>query len=268
MEVKRIASLGAGVQSSTMVLLAKHGEIPMFDAAIFADTGGESKVTMDYLDYLETLLPFPLYRVMHKEGLTKSIERAAAGDTTRSGNPPFFTESGDGSGGILSRVCTSEFKIGPIKKKVRELFGLKPRQRAKDIKCIQSIGISLDEIQRMNVSRDKWIEFEYPLVDLRMRRGDCLEWMMAHGYEEPPRSACVYCPYHDDRMWRKIKDTDPDGWAEAVRIDKLIRDGVGGTKSKLYLHNSLKPLEEVDLSTDVDRGQMTFLDECSGNCFV
>ena len=168
----------------------------------------------------------------------------------------------------MSRVCTSEFKIGPIKKKVRELFGLKPRQRAKDIKCIQSIGISLDEIQRMNVSRDKWIEFEYPLVDLRMRRGDCLEWMMAHGYEEPPRSACVYCPYHDDRMWRKIKDTDPDGWAEAVRIDKLIRDGVGGTKSKLYLHNSLKPLEEVDLSTDVDRGQMTFLDECSGNCFV
>ena len=59
-----------------------------------------------------------------------------------------------------------------------------------------------------------------------------------------------------------------DGWAEAVRIDKLIRDGVGGTKSKLYLHNSLKPLEEVDLSTDVDRGQMTFLDKCSGNCFV
>ena len=268
MEVKRIASLGAGVQSSTMVLLAKHGEIPMFDCAIFADTGGESKVTMDYLDWLEGEVPFPVYRVMHKDGLTKSIERAATGDATRSGNPPFYTEN-NGKGGILSRVCTAEFKINPIKKRVRELFGLKPRQRArKDMMCYQSIGISLDEIQRMNESRDKWIEFHYPLVDLRMNRGDCLEWMKRHGYPEPPRSACVYCPYHNDRMWRKIKTTDPDGWDEAVRIDKLIRNGVGTTTSKLYLHNSLQPLDEVDLSSDVDRGQLTFLDECSGNCFV
>ena len=37
-----ILNLGAGVQSSTMALMAAHGEItPMPDVAIFADTGWE-----------------------------------------------------------------------------------------------------------------------------------------------------------------------------------------------------------------------------------
>lgn len=36
----RALSLGAGVQSTTMALMAAHGEIgPMPDCAIFADTG-------------------------------------------------------------------------------------------------------------------------------------------------------------------------------------------------------------------------------------
>lgn len=40
----RALSLGAGVQSTTMALMAAHGEIgPMPDCAIFADTGWEPK---------------------------------------------------------------------------------------------------------------------------------------------------------------------------------------------------------------------------------
>lgn len=37
----RILSLGAGVQSSTLALMAEHGEIEKPDYAIFADTGWE-----------------------------------------------------------------------------------------------------------------------------------------------------------------------------------------------------------------------------------
>ena len=51
-----IISLGAGVQSSTMALMAKHGEIkPMPDCAIFADTQAEPKKVYDWLDWLENL---------------------------------------------------------------------------------------------------------------------------------------------------------------------------------------------------------------------
>ena len=59
-----IISLGAGVQSSTMALMAAHGEIgPMPTAAIFADTQAEPPSVYKWLDWLEERLPFPVYRV-------------------------------------------------------------------------------------------------------------------------------------------------------------------------------------------------------------
>jgi hypothetical protein len=39
----RLLSLGAGVQSTAVLLLACDGAIPPFDAAYFADTGWEPK---------------------------------------------------------------------------------------------------------------------------------------------------------------------------------------------------------------------------------
>ena len=56
-----IISLGAGVQSSTMALMAACGEItPMPVAAIFADTQNEPKSVYVWLDWLEKQLPFPV----------------------------------------------------------------------------------------------------------------------------------------------------------------------------------------------------------------
>ncbi len=54
MKTLRVLSLGAGVQSTTLALMIEKGEIPMVDAAIFADTGAEPKAVYDHLDWLET----------------------------------------------------------------------------------------------------------------------------------------------------------------------------------------------------------------------
>ena len=65
----QIISLGAGVQSSTMALMAAHGEItPMPDAAIFANVGDgcEPQEVYDWLEYLKTQLPFPVYTVSNR----------------------------------------------------------------------------------------------------------------------------------------------------------------------------------------------------------
>jgi len=40
-------SLGAGIQSSTVLLLACEGVIPRFDVALFADTGWEPRAVYD-----------------------------------------------------------------------------------------------------------------------------------------------------------------------------------------------------------------------------
>lgn len=50
----RILSLGAGVQSSALALMAKHGEISgdMPVAAIFADTKAEPRRVYEWLNWL------------------------------------------------------------------------------------------------------------------------------------------------------------------------------------------------------------------------
>ncbi|WP_406079207.1 hypothetical protein [Micromonospora sp. NBC_00858] len=51
----RYLSLGAGVQSSCLLLLAVRGEIPTFNAAVFADTGWEPTAVYAHVRRLERL---------------------------------------------------------------------------------------------------------------------------------------------------------------------------------------------------------------------
>ena len=275
-----ILSLGAGVQSSALALMSEKGDAPKVDCAIFADPGAEKLGTYEWLDWLESQLSFPVHRVMEKDGLTKSLEASAA-TGTRTANAPFYAKIGEfreyqgeliqisEREGMLRRTCTQEFKIKPIERKTREILGVAPGRRVPGgVKVNSMQGISVDEIQRMRESTRQWMTFTYPLVEMRLSRHDCKRWMGQNGYPEPPRSACVYCPYHSNNEWRDLRDNDSAGWQEAVRVDALIRSGHQETEQELYVHQSLKPLPEVDLTTDEDHGQMTFMAECEGHCGV
>ena len=96
----RILSLGAGVQSSTLALMIQRGEIPMVDAAIFADTMGEPKLVYEWLDWLEKQLSFPVYRV-NKGNLREDMIRAV------DGKYKFLTEKYKSR---IPKVCTSNTK--------------------------------------------------------------------------------------------------------------------------------------------------------------
>lgn len=264
--MKHFISLGAGVQSSTMALMAAHGEItPMPDAAIFADTQAEPSSVYQWLNRLESLLPFPVYRVS-AGSLRQQIVLAMKGEARMDARPPFFV----GSGGMLNRQCTEDYKLRPIQKKVRELAGIKPKSRGpKDIAVEQWIGISFDELDRMKGSQFRWLRLSYPLVERRITRTDCLRWLNIHDYPEPPKSACTFCPYHNDAMWREMKLSDPESFLDAVEIDKIIRPGVGTQKSNWFIHRSLVPLSEVKFANAEDLGQYNlFRNECEGMCGV
>jgi hypothetical protein len=261
-------SLGAGVQSSTLALMAAKGIIkPMPDAAIFADTGWESDEVMENLDSLINKLPYPVHIVQNRN-LKDDLETFVKEKTFIP--IPFNTETESGKSGFLRRQCTREYKIEPITKKIKELCGIKKGCRALGkIEVNLWIGISLDEINRMKPNRTKWINNVWPLIDKRMTRSDCLNWFDSQGYKRPVKSSCIPCPYHNDLDWRNMKLNHPDQWQEALRVDRLIRNGTRGTKEKLFIHQSLKPLEEVDLETLEDKGQLNmFDDECEGMCGV
>src|SRR5690606_33579649 len=94
-------------------------------------------------------------------------------------------------------------------------------------------------------------------------------WLQRNGYPVPMKSACIGCPFHDDRYWRDMRDNRPEEWADAVDFDRQIRTGLRGVLHEAYLHRSLVPLDQVDLSTDRDYGQPNLFEmECEGMCGV
>lgn len=279
--MKHIISLGAGVQSSTMALMAAHGEItPMPDAAIFADTQAEPNSVYIWLDWLEKMLPFPTYRVtigsLTNRALT--MKRTADDRLYSKTDIPFFTKNADGSQGkIRFRSCTRDFKLAPLRKKQREIAAV-PRgygKRICDLKngapplVISWQGISFDEIYRMKPSREAWCEHRFPLIDLRMSRGDCLKWMEAHSYPKPPRSACIYCPFHNDQEWIRLRDEEPQEFMRAVAFESAlqqIKSASSNFRSTPFLHRSLVPLKDVQFKND--HQDNLFNNECEGMCGV
>jgi hypothetical protein len=263
-----ILSLGAGVQSSTLALMAAAGEVtPMPTAAIFADTQAEPKEVYDYLAYLTPLLPFPVH-IVTSGNIESDFLRALADPSERCGQPPFFVWSEEKQAlNVLWRKCTKEYKLDPIRRKTRELRGGRL--------VSQWIGISLDEAHRMKPSGVQYIENAYPLIDKRMKRHDCLRWMEKGGYKTPPKSACRFCPYINNARLRTMRDTHPEEWQKLVAFDHAMRTTqkatVNGARitGTLYVHRSCKPIDEVDLSTEMDQGQGDlFGNECEGLCGV
>lgn len=321
-------SLGAGVQSSVMALMAARGELtPMPEFAVFADTQDEPQSVYRWLDWLEKQLPFPVHRVSYGK-LSDSAKRVITSkksgrDYCKGGIPMFqrrlpkevpchcmhvlqdelsrtdgkcvcttwkggkprpcilhaeqkrcsdcggtgkVIQDVGGAGGLLRRQCTSRFKIEPIQRFVRAMAKKEPSR----IPAEQWIGISMDEVIRMKPSRVAFIENRWPLIEVKMTRQDCLAWAKKANLPEPPRSACVYCPYHSDAEWVRLRTEEPEEFLKAVELERVFR----GSWSKqnalknadVYLHRSCVTLDKVKFDTSGKRSG--FGNECEGMCGV
>ena len=282
-EMLEILSLGAGVQSSTILLMSCIGELPKLDAAIFADTQWEPPAVYRHLLFLEAqakVAGIPVYRVTFGNIKEHAINLQVAqkhrtGDSEWQGQSygamPFHTRKADGTTGIIRGQCTHRYKVRPIEAKIRELAGVPSRARLKEVLVRQWYGISMDEIGRMRTADKTWIDNYYPLVEMRMDRDDCLQWFNDRGFPEAPKSACVACPFRSKEQWRTIK-ADPELWAEAVAFDEAIRHPKG-LRAEAFVFSGAIPLKDADLRSvsqkEQEGGQMNLFDnDCSGHCGV
>lgn len=97
----RALSLSAGVQSTTLALMAAHGEIvPMPDCAIFADTGWEPQAVYDHFAWLMSpnVLPFPVHIV--SDGNIRE-QLIAAGQGNRWASIPAFAKTVTPAGAVV-----------------------------------------------------------------------------------------------------------------------------------------------------------------------
>lgn len=263
---KRVLSLGAGVQSTTLALAAARGDVgPMPDCAIFADTGWEPRAVREHLARLRDRLPFPV----HVVSAGNIREDVIARRNTTGGQyaaVPWFVLNPDGTKGMGRRQCTKEYKLQPISRKLRELLGVGPRARIKPGAVEMWVGISMDEIARMKPSRVQWQVNRWPLIEAGMSRADCIRWM-AERQETAPKSSCIGCPFHTNAMWRDMRDNSPAEWADACEVDRQMRLGDGGKmRGQEFMHPSMLPLSEAPIGGD-DR-QLGFDLECEGMCGV
>jgi len=267
--VKHIISLGAGVQSSTMALMAAHGEItPMPDVAIFADTGWESSEVYRWLAWLEGELPFPIVRVRRKgRNLGELAIAVSRGIASRAGSsiPPWHLANPTG---MLPIQCSKEFKTRVIQRYIREtLLGLQRGQAGpKEIAIYQWLGMSLDEAHRQKDCEHKYIKNCYPLIEKEMTRRDCLDWMASNAYPRPPRSSCIFCPFRSDAEWVHLRDNNPNDWQAAILFDGAIRRGYEGMTGAAFVHPQRLPLDRVTLRPDIQKN--LFGNECEGVCGV
>lgn len=271
----RVLSNGGGIQSSTLIMMMCTGDLPWVDHIIHADVGDESEATYRHLDWLDAQVTrfsngrVGLHRVSRGGRLSDMIRNRVTGRGATSNDrfvpvPAYTSGSKGGRGGQGKRQCTREFKIEPLEKRQRELLGYRPRQRIPAGSCEVWIGISTDEVVRAGAAFTSWTVNRYPLLEKRMSRTDCVRWLKEHGFPVPPKSACIFCPYKTNAEWRWLRDHDPKAWADAIEIDRLIRSAPG-MREREYLHRSRQPLDQVDLSTEEERGQGMLM-ICEAGC--
>lgn len=276
----RVLSLGGGTQSTVMALLADEGRFGQRpDVAVFADTGWEPDAVYDNVGWLEQQLSFPVVTVTADPD--RSLQQAVTEGVNVRGRPwltiPGWLADRDGNAaGVNWRQCTTDYKIAPIRAEVRKRLGLKRRSPIPDSTTVEMwLGISADEQIRMRASPDRWIVNRYPLVDSAMSRSDCIAWFAERWPDRRlPRSACAGCPYRSAESWAELRETEPHTFAEAVRIDALLRSpdhhAFRMFRKRVFLHRRRVPLAEaVDAdAADTNPPHGAWGNDCAGVCGV
>ena len=278
-------SLGAGVQSTVMALMAEEGydnfKKPNF--AIFADTGWEPPGVYAHLDWLEKQLSFPVIRVS-AGNIRDSLLTGRNLEGRQFIDIPVFVTDAEGKPYVGTRQCTKFYKLEPIHKYLKERLELKyGKQVPKDIQVDMWLGISVDEVARVKESKLSWITNTYPFIQehhpdgttktqRQMSRRQLQVWFQErYPGRNLPKSSCIGCPYHSDGIWKEMKENDPESFKDAVNVEWTMQNNPearGALKNgTAYLHRTRVPLDQVDFSRAQTETQ-TMQEECDGLCEI
>jgi hypothetical protein len=235
--VKKILSLGGGVQSSCLIYLNVKGVIEL-DYAVFADTGAEPEYVYQHIEYLKTIARIPIYTVRAKIDLIADLERGKM-------QMPALINGGKGR---LSKHCSMDYKIRPIYKFIKERENYKRGDKYEMV-----IGISSDEQQRARLTPPPFVN-SYPLIfDLQMNRAACIAYAENNGFNIPKKSGCVCCPYA----------TKANADVPYSEIDRVLNDRIE------TLARAIRPDAVLNrYINQPDAPPLPSLFECSGYCLT
>ena len=262
--MKQICSLGGGQASTAMFLMSLHGDIePKVDAAVWADTGWEPESTHFTIQFLKGYaaqfdVPVHVVRTHIGDG---DVRKAMLDPNSRNGQMPMFTYNQKGEKMMLRRYCTNEFKVYPIRRLLRKEFGASFKNPVNTW-----LGYTVDEATRMKPAKPKYEIRRYPLIEARLYRQHCIDYLKKHGFDFVQRSACVGCPFRRNDEYRILTESEKQELADFE--DALNEKGYqmkGGAEERVEvrLHPSMTPIVERPYESD-DTQLSLFDDLCGG----
>jgi len=217
--VKEYLSFGGGVNSvALMLLLEDQGR--EFET-VFVNHHGDHPKTYEYLQYLRELG----YEITE---INPQVSWKGKWDNIYDyfynfKSIPF----------IAYRICTDKFKIRPFNKYIE-----KP--------ALVYIGYDKGEYKRITRQKrraPKKITYKYPLWEEGLTRQGCVDYILSHGIEVPPKSGCYFCPFQSKTEWKTLMVEDPKLFQKALELERNAdRDGLYlGDKrlSSIYQENKL-----------------------------
>ena len=251
----RFLSYGAGMQTFALLVMAEQNEIQI-DEVVFADTGAEHPETYDHIekvakpicerigipfttvhmeksvDDISHLTEVQLERYKKMLSTTSHIksrkERVKARSeyykangiprhTVTSLRDEIIARRRVPSINPSSRWCTSDAKIEPIYKG----FVRPSQERGEYVKPATAIiGLGYEELTRMYKPHLAEYVVEYPLIDRKMKRRDCVNYVHRHGYESPPKSGCYFCPFQGPGQWKLLRNEHLDMFEDAMKLEE------------------------------------------------
>lgn len=252
-------SFGGGTQSAAIAALIILGRLPKPDYAVMVDTEREKPATWMYLKYVVrpnleavgvdiVVVPKSRYATVDVWGGKTGRTMLLPVFTTQKGGSVSHDDEGNvvavrhGAIGKLTNWCSGEWKREVMFRYLRREIGL--------TKWESWLGISTDEMARMRLRDKRGNPHWFPLIEgVPMRRSDCYSLITnTMGWPSPPRSACSECPNQNNNEWRETRDFFPEEWERVCQFDEEIRK----TDPHVFLHQSGKPLREVDLDAQLD----------------
>lgn len=248
--INQVWACGGGVQSTAIAALICNGTLPKPDFAWIVDVGWEKTSTFNYMH--DTLIP-KLAEVGVALNIIKTTDYFdnALFDNAGYIKIPLYLKK-DGIVLKCKTRCSGKWKQQVARKWLRSQ-GVK--------RCDTWVGISLDEKRRMNTSPVKWNQNKYPLVEMGIRREDCIDLVARSGWPKPEHTACFICPNQNDFQWLMTKESYPEDWKIAVEAERMIRTN----QPDMFLHRLCKPLDQIDFGVFNFTGTIIG-NECYGNC--
>lgn len=266
----RVISYGGGVQSTALLVLAATGRIDPVDAALFANVGDDSEhpATLDYVRHVATpwaaergIEVVELSRVM-RDGTGRTLMEDLTRDSRTINIPVRMANGAPGN-----RNCTVTYKLKVISR------WLKANGASTDAPATVCIGISTDEIQRVNDRpASAWERKAFPLIDLGLDRSACQALIADAGLPVPPKSSCYFCPFHRPHTWAEMRRDEPDLFEKSAALEDLLNERRASLgKDPVYLTRFAIPLREAigeaqDMLPGFDGPDIDTCDE--GVCFV